>query len=301
GATMVISQITEQYAGSLIPVSTNWNVVNAIKNYTADETRKKVLTVGEYFTNDTTGTLMVNSSYDVVTPMPLGLNWNASDIVLCGMNGGLQLTYGLDKASNVLTTGTFTITNVELVCRLITPSVQELQQLDSALRNGSQLKIETKLYKCVPMALTSATSQDLLINTTYLGSLNSIAMVTHDTASGFFNNSNIVKDWYININGLRYPQNKAITAGAETLYQLLSSQNALNSKLNYSVQPFQYYSWCSSGAFASGIPSNNSQLDVAFNYSSAPSGAVTYFILGYDAYVNINLIGVGIDPGPFQH
>ncbi|KAJ3317565.1 hypothetical protein HDV06_001478 [Boothiomyces sp. JEL0866] len=299
GSTAIFASVTEQYAGTIMPVYNNWNVVNQIKNYTSDQSRKNIIAQCESFTDNTTGTLQIATSTNYISPLPLGTNWDGSQIPLLALNGGATISLTLDKASNVFTTGTYTVTNVELVCHLVTPSSDVLHQLDDGLRKGSQLKIPVKLYKSIPYALSGATTQDLLINTGYVSSLNSIACVTHDSSSGFFNNSNIVQDWYININGLRYPQNKNITAGIETIYQQLASQNTVYSKLNYSVQPFQYFSWKSTGDFATGIPSNNSQLDVQFDYTGAPSGATTYFIVGYDAIVSINLAGVNVNTGPF--
>ncbi|KAJ3270384.1 hypothetical protein HDV01_007850 [Terramyces sp. JEL0728] len=299
GSSAIVSSIQEQIAGTMLPVYNNYNIKNSVRLFTASQERQSIQSATESFIANTTGTLQVATSTSYISPIPSGTDWNQAMIPLCAFNGGMSYFITLAPANQVFTTGTYTVSNVELVAHLVTPPQSFLEDLDNGLRDGHQLQIPVNLYKSIPMPLTSATTQDLILNTNYLQSLNSICCITHDSTSGFFNNSNIVQDWYINCNGQRWPRNKLITAGIETIYQQLASQNTVYSSLNNSVQPFQYFSWKACGDFNTGISTNNGVLDVAFDYTGGPSGATSYFIFNYDAILSVSLVGVNLNVGPF--
>ncbi|KAJ3316935.1 hypothetical protein HDV06_002538 [Boothiomyces sp. JEL0866] len=301
GASSVIQTVTEFHGGLQLPVFKNYNTANSVKLFTATTERQGTQKFCELFSGDTTGSSLTQSSYTVCMSVPSGVELtNNSYLPLCALNSGIQYIYTLAPAATVVSSGTYTISNVELVACLVTPPSSYLSQLSDGLSKGSALKIPCTMYKTINMTLTSATNQELVIQTGYYDSVNSIAAITHDTASGTFNNFNIVSDFYVNVNGSRYPRNKLVISPQEIIYEQLAATNSVYSTMSQSVQPFQFFSFKASPSFGTGIPTSNGIMSINTDYSSGPSGAVTTYVLSYDAIINVGQNGITLQVSDFK-
>ncbi|KAJ3317594.1 hypothetical protein HDV06_001357 [Boothiomyces sp. JEL0866] len=290
GASAVINSVQEQWSGYTMPQFQNYNAKNQIRLNTASAERRAVQTQCEMW--GTTQTAVTAQDYQIVMPVPSGVEIiDGTYIPLLALNG-LEYNFTFEAVvSRVLDAGTYSIKNVEIVAALVTPPADYINELSDGLRNGVALKIGASLYRSYNFQLTSATNQDILLNTDFYDSLNSITAITHDTASGFFNNSSIVNDFFITIDSKVYPRNKHIIGSQEAIYQQLCSTNSVYSTMNLSPQTFQHYSW-KTGLFNTGIQTSNGSITINTAYGSTPTGATTTFILSFDALILISENGV---------
>ncbi|KAJ3317598.1 hypothetical protein HDV06_001361 [Boothiomyces sp. JEL0866] len=260
GASSIIHSVQEQWSGYTMPQFQNYNTQNQIRLNTATVTAQ---------------------DYQIVMPVPSGVEIvDGTYIPLLALNG-LEYNFTFEAV----------LTRVLDAAALVTPPADYINELTDGLRNGVALKIGASLYRSYNVQLSSATNQDILLNTDFYDSLNTISAITHDTASGFFNNSSIVNDFFVTVDSKVYPRNKHITSSQEIIYQQLCSTNTVYSNMNLSPQPFQHYSW-KTGLFNTGIKTSNGSITINTAYGSTPTGATTTFILSFDALILISENGV---------
>jgi hypothetical protein len=182
GASACFQTVQELIGGLQLPTSRDWYIKNSIKLNTDTYERQNITENCELFTVDsitgiTTGTA---GNYHCVMPVPTSLVTDKL-IPLAFLNAGIQFSYGLNSASNVVDSGVYSVSNIQLVACMITPESAYLEEISNGLNKGGSLKIPLELYKGIPYSISTATSQMFTISTGYLSSINNIVAVNKES------------------------------------------------------------------------------------------------------------------------
>jgi hypothetical protein len=73
--------------------------------------------------------------------MPFMSSFETDKVIPLAVLNGWDQTITLNPASSVVSAGTYTVSNFEIVAAMLTPTQQYLQELASGLNSGSTLKI----------------------------------------------------------------------------------------------------------------------------------------------------------------
>jgi hypothetical protein len=156
GASACFNSVQDQVSGLSIPVSRNWNMQRSVQLSTDCSERKTVTASCEQFTGTGTGVATsVSGSFTICMPLPTSV---VTDKLwpLALYNAGHIITYGLSNAATVVSAGTYTISNFEVVAALITPEPSYLEELSKGVAGGASLKIPVQLYKSITSTLSSS-------------------------------------------------------------------------------------------------------------------------------------------------
>lgn len=298
GASSVFKSVQDQVSGLSIPESRNWYIQNGIKLCTDTSERKATTAACESFTGTGTGTSVTSATnMTVCMPVPTSISTNQL-IPLAFFNAGHLLTYSLSTDATVVSAGYYTITNFEIVAALQTPHSDLMGEYARGLASGNSLKIAVQLYKSITSTLSASNNQSLNVQCGFISSLNTVSIVEKTAALGAMKNGGDLLNFYVNLDGQRYPKNKVISTGIEAFYQTLAgySTNLSTISVPDSNQPFQQYSWKSNETFARGVPTANGSLSLELDFtgSTPVAGSTIECILAYDALLMVSQNSVGL-------
>lgn len=101
-----------------------------------------------------------------------------------------------------------------------------------------------------------------------------------------------LQSFFINLDGQRYPMNKAVSTGVEAFYQTLAGYNTGISTLSVpdANQSFQHYSFKTNSEFSSGVPTANGVVELALDFtgSTPVAGSTIETIISYDALLVVS-------------
>ena len=292
GGVAVFNSVQDQVSGLQLPVSRNFHIQKGVQLTTDCSERKTVTASCEQFTGTGTG-VATTAAGSFTICMPLVTSLDTSKIIpLALFNAGHQLFYTLNPAATVVSAGTYTVSNLEIVAALVTPNQQYLEEISRGLQSGGSLKIPLQLYKSVTSTLAASNSKNIQINTGYLGSMNTVTLVEKTAALGVMKNGADLQSFFINLDGQRYPMNKAVSTGVEAFYQTLAGYNTGISTLSVpdANQSFQHYSFKTNSEFSSGVPTANGVVELALDFtgSTPVAGSTIETIISYDALLVVS-------------
>ena len=297
GASAVFASLQDTVSGLSLPICQNWNVMRNVQLQSSTYERKKIQETCEQWTGTGTG-VAVSSEFSKSICMPIPTSVVTDRFIpLCLFNSGHEISYSTAIDSAVVTAGTYTISNIEIVCALVTPTADYLQRVSGGIASGEILKLPLKLYKSLPIAVGAATTQTLTVNCGYLSSLNSLTLVHKATAASRVNLQEI-KDFYIQIDGQRFPTNKTIDCAnsVESVYQTIASGSTSNNAFvpANSNQTFVHFNWASEG-FSGGIATSNGSIQLETNWSSTPtSNSILFTFVSHDSLLLVGQDGCNI-------
>ncbi|KAJ3308316.1 hypothetical protein HDV04_001382 [Boothiomyces sp. JEL0838] len=317
GASAAFKSIQEQWGGLALNTFDNWNIVNSIRNLTSTKERQDIANICEgfaaYNTVTTYGTptpqvgptLTAGAADTYCIPIPTGVDTDQL-IPIAALNSGIQYIYNFAPDAEVFSgTGgqpTYTISNLEFVACLVTPPASYLSQLSEGLNKGADLKVTCSMYKVFNASLTAGmTPQNILVNTGFYDSVNTLTVVTKNTSTPNVMKSNVI-DFYVSVDSKRYPRNKLIggvSGDPELIYQQLASTNTVYSSMSISASnyQFQHLSFKSSQDPFTGIPTKNGAFECVFDYNAGSlpaAGDVSTFIFNFDAVLHVSQNGVAL-------
>jgi len=285
GLSAVFNSCQDTVSGMQMPIARNWHIKNKITLVTDSKERQSISNLTEGFTTGTaTGGACTAATYvDVVMPVPTTLATSDKYLPLAFMNAGLQFSWQLNAANQVVSVGSYIITNFEVVACLITPPNSYLEEIAKGLAGGSALKIPLTLTKSITAQPSAGvTSQVITLQTGYLGSINSVTLVEKAAVSPMVNQDGI-SSFFISLDGSRYPRNKSVTGASESIYQILAgySTSLASITLPDAFSRFKQYSFKSNGQFSSGAVSANGTLELNIEFTTVPSTIEA--IISYDS------------------
>lgn len=293
GASSIFKSVQDTLSGLSIPEARNWYIQNGIKLTTDTSERKTVTAACEAYRNasDLGYATTAGQAFTVCMPVPTTLV-TSQLIPLAFFNAGYQLNYALSPNNVVVVSGSYTITDFEIVAALVTPHSELMKKYSAGLNSGNSLKVATQLYKSITVSLASSATQTLNVNTGYMSDINSITLIEKSTASGLMHNATDIKSYYINIDGQRYPKNKSIAGPEESFYQTLAGYSTNLNSIAYNdttYQPFYQYTFKANESFGTGIPTANGTLSIELDCTGTtpPAASTLECIISYDALVYV--------------
>lgn len=313
GGSAIISQVQDTVSGLQLPLLKNYNLQQSLKLNTDSSERKAITAITEqYQVPGNTATLRYTKKMFCI-PVPTSLDSANKIIPLAVLNGGWNISLLLENHNRVFTNGavgnSYEVADLEIVCCMLKPDEKYLQELASAMSRQGSLKIPLQLTKNITSTLANSTTQSVRVQSGYLSSLNSITNVIRRAADVGTGNATLAKDtfltststlsnYYYMINSQRYPKNKAIQCDdPENLYHLLAGFNTKYSQMNpfTTTQNFNHFSFQSNGAFSSGIPLNDGNINIETTFTSAPAnGDLFDCFMEYDAVLVIDQSSVNL-------
>lgn len=104
-------------------------------------------------------------------------------------------------------------------------------------------------------------------------------------------------DFYLQVDGQRYPINKSVTSGVESTYMTIgASSTSLESfTIANDKQRFNSYTWKSNDAFSSGIPTSNGSVSIDVTFSETPTeNSSIISLIAYDGLLLIDQNGANL-------
>ena len=290
GVSAVIKDVQDQISGHSLPLARNWNIQNAVKLFSKSSEGKNIATFCEEF-----NTNKAAATFTVVMPLPTSFDIKDKLMPLSVLNSGWSQTYTLAANLDVVVSGSYSIQNFEVIGAMVTPSPAYLQQLSAGLAAGQSLKIPIVQYKSTTAALTATAVQTVHVSAGYVGSLNQIVIVEKINGSPHTNGTDLLS-WFINKDGRRYPQNKIITSGVESVYQRLIDNRAPGIEAPPTTQSFELYSFKSNADFSAGVETANGtiNLDLDFTGNTPAATSVLEVFLYHDALMVISQNSVNL-------
>lgn len=289
GGSSIFNSVSDQLGGLQFGVSRNYAIQRSLQLSTDTLERQSVTGTTEFFTG-TTGIACTAGNFNIVSP-PVTSIITDKMIPLAFLNAGHLITYTLNPAVNVVSVGSYTVSNVEFVAACVTPTAQYLEEISRGLASGNALKIPVSLYKSITSSLTSTSQQDLNFQIGFLSSINTVSIVEKSVSLGPMQNANDLNSFYVLLDGQRYPKNKSIFNGPESFYQILAGYSTQLSsiKMFNSNQPFQQYSFKQNEDFGTGIASANGTLTLSLDFTGniPAAGSTLECIVSYDAMILI--------------
>ena len=293
GASACFSQIQDIIGGLSVPLQRNWNVERNVILQSDTSERKQITVACEQFTNSSsaTGTVTaVDTAIPIVMPFISSVDFAGKVFPLAVISSGWQIDYTLAPDATVVVAGSYTISDFEIVACMIKPPSNYMREINEGLASGSSLKMPVSLTKTITTGLTNNNSQSINLNIGYLSSINSLTMVQKTTNAHI--TSAKLTSYVINIDGQRFPRNKQIYTNLEGIYQTLAGYDTKINSIGLgdaTYQVFQHYSFKSSPAFASGIPTANGIVSLDLACSTAPASTdVLIAMINYDALLVIS-------------
>lgn len=290
GLSSVFNSVQDTISGLSLPVARNFHIQKQVSLITDESERKTITAVCEQYRDGITGqSTTAGGVFTVCLPIPTSFETDKL-LPLPIMNAGWQAVYSLNNANVVVSAGTYTITDFELCCAMIQPSPDYLQEVSKGLQSGGALKIPVMLYRSITSNLSTSSSQNLILQTGYLSSINTITMVEKTLALGLARNGADVQSYFINLDGQRYPSNKSIAGREENIYMTLASYNTSISSISAPDvgQPFQQFSFKTNSDFGSGVPTSNGVVEIALELTGVAVGSTIETIVSYDALLLVS-------------
>ena len=285
GGTAVINSIVDNFGGAVLPIARNVHIKQGVKLQSGTSERKAIDTYCQSATFGSGSGLAVTAASSLTICMPFMSSFETDKVIPLAVLNGWEQTVTLNPASAVVSAGTYTVSNFEVVAAMLTPTQLYLEQIAQGLNNGSTLKIPIQLSNSITSQVTSALTQNILVNCGYLSSMNQVTFVAKESALA---NSSKVSSWYVMVDSKRYPVNKEVAGAVESVYQTLAgySTDISSISLPHSTQTFNQYTFKSNGSFSSGISTANGMVELVLSFSSTPTGTIET-IISYDAYLEI--------------
>ena len=290
GLSSIFNSVQDTVSGLSLPVARNFHIQNQIKLITDASERKTITGVCEQYREGITGSATTaGGSFTVCLPIPTSFETDKL-LPLPVMNAGWQAVYALNNANVVVSAGTYTVSDFEVVCCMIQPSAEYLQEVSKGLQGGGALKIPVSLYRSITSTLSANSSQNLILQTGYLSSINTITLVQKTVALGLVRNGADLVSYFVNLDGQRYPSNKSIIGREENIYQTLAAYNTSISTLSAPdvAQPFQQFSFKTNRDFGSGVPTSNGVIEIALELTGVVAGSTMETIVSYDALLLVS-------------
>jgi hypothetical protein len=137
GISSVFNSVQDTVSGYSLPNSRNWWIQNAVKLTTDTSERKAITGVCERYVEGGTGiATAAATAYTCCMPVVTSIVESDKTIPLCFMNGGYQLALTLNPALTVVSTGTYFISELEIVAAFIQPSNDWMQLVSKGLQGG---------------------------------------------------------------------------------------------------------------------------------------------------------------------
>ena len=285
GGSSVINSISDNFGGCVLPQQRNFHIKQGVKLQSGTSNRKAIDTYCQSSTFASATGVATSDSTVFTICMPFVSSFETDKVIPLAVLNGWGITFNTNPAASVVSAGTYTITGFEVVACMIQPTQLYLEQIAQGLNNGSTLKIPIQLSNSITSQVTSALTQNILVNCGYLSSMNQVTFVAKESALA---NSSKVSSWYVMVDSKRYPVNKEVAGAVESVYQTLAGYNTDNSfiSLPHSTQTFNQYTFKSNGSFSSGISTANGMVELVLSFSSTPTGTIET-IISYDAYLEI--------------
>ena len=285
GGTAVINSIVDNFGGAVLPIARNVHIKQGVKLQSGTSERKAIDTYAQSCTFGSGTGLAVTAATSLTICMPFMSSFETDKVIPLAVLNGWEQTVTLNPASAVVSAGTYTVSNFEVVAAMLTPSQLYLEQIAQGLNNGSTLKIPIQLSNSITSPVSSALSQNILVNCGYYSSMNSVTFVHKESALA---NSSKVSSWYLMCDSNRYPKNKTIAGAVESVYQTLAgyATDITSISVPDSTQTFNQYSFKTNGEFSSGIATANGLVELVLDFSSTPTGTIET-IINYDGYLEI--------------
>jgi hypothetical protein len=296
GASSVFNTVQDTVNGESLDLQRNWYIQRNIELCSDSASRKQITGQCEGFTNNSVGiTTAVGYVMDSVMPVVTTLSqMNGKMIPLAFLNGGHVVNYSLNPASVVVSTGTYQVRNFEIVLCMVKPEPSYLQEISKGLTSGGALKIPLTLTKSITTQLTTANIQTISLSVGYYSSINKISFVERNQTTPFVNNEDL-RNYYLLLDGQRFPRNKSVYTLNESIYQILAGYNSSISSISvpHPSQYFNQYSWKANSSFGSGISSSNGLVEISCDFSNSGIGAGNTLesLVEYDALLLISQDG----------
>ena len=287
GGSACINSVVDSVGGCVLPISRNVHIKQGIKLQTGTSERRAIDTLcsSAKFDSDTGLAQPTPANTGLTMCIPFISSFETEKVVPLAVLNGWDLTYTLNPANVVTSTGTYTVSNFEIVAALLTPQAQYLNQVATGLNSGSTLKIPIQLTNSVTSGLTTALSQNILVNCGYFSSLNAVTFVHKESP---LVNASKVSGYHIMVDSNRYPKNKSVVGREESVYQTLAGYATDISTINppHTNQQFHQYTFKTNSEFSSGVATANGLVELVLDFASEPSGTMETLI-SYDAYLEI--------------
>lgn len=285
GGSSCINSVVDNIGGCVTPISRNFHIQQGVKLQSSTSERKAIDTYCQNATFSSTTGSAVTAATSLTICMPFISSFETDKIIPLAILNGWEQTITLNPATAVVSAGTYTVSNYEVVACLLTPTQQYLNELASGLNNGSTLKLPIQLSTTITSPVTSALSQNILINSGYYSSMNSVTFVHKETPLA---NSSKVSSWYVMVDSARYPKNKTIAGAVESVYSTLSGYATDISSISVplATQTFNQYTFKTNSEFSSGIATSNGLVELVVDFLDTPTGTIET-IVNYDAYLEI--------------
>ena len=157
GGSACISSIVDNFGGAVLPIARNVHIKQGVKLQSGTSERKAIDTYAQSCTFDSATGLAVTAATSLTICMPFMSSFETDKILPLAILNGFEQSITLNPASAVVSAGTYTISNFEIVAACLTPTQQYLQELAQGLNNGSTLLL-------IYLQLVYHTLHKLLIN-----------------------------------------------------------------------------------------------------------------------------------------
>jgi hypothetical protein len=233
------------------------------------------------------------------------------------IRGGIRFEFQLDTINNAVlslaTSTDFEVSDVQLICSMISPSDDYMKSFQSSLENGKTASIQTVITNSYQTSLNATTQQSVDILCGFVQSLKSITFTQRASTSlnsstvDAFNNDthDKLKSWYLSVGSSRYPQNFYIsTTNVNSLGAIDPTSLALvNGKGNYaSIDSKVAYTTSTdcinsyrfgSNSFGAGAQVADGKVTLSLEFNSAPTtGNQVDVFLQSDALIEIGAGGI---------
>lgn len=312
GGCSPLYRISESLGGLMVSDIPNYNVMVALQNSVAPTTKQNFLKAVEGYslvqafgTNDS-----VSSSYGrkVCTSLRTPIANIKNHLPLPFASYQIDIT--LDTLNNVIKNASgsaYTLKNVRYCAFLVKPSVEYLQQVQSAFASGSSMKLPFEQIRSFSSKLSTNAQQALIFNVGVADSVRSfvstqrLSTSINSASSDSFNNFTLNNQnyYFFNVSGRRLPSNFYAQCGnvvGDTAYSI-ASENAMllcasvdndfsqlnwnqsvdttNSQSVSNTQQFIFYPFASSRSFGSGIKTSDGIVEYNMSFSTSPAGTET--------------------------
>ena len=289
GGTSVFSSIQTSLGGLMLPLSRNFAIQNSIKNNSSTNEKKNILTKFQAFTDNGTGLATTAATpIPIVTEMLMPFKITSNQYVpLSFLTGGVQMYFNMSAETQVVTAGTYKISNFEIICCLLTPTPMYMNEVSEALAAGQTMKMQIELFKSFSNITTKASETSIQIQTGYLGSINSVFLSLRSDNS--FSSQEGIASFNIDMDGVRYPLNVDVASGGSAFYQTLAGYNTDIGSISVPNDSQKFYSvpFKSNDMPGSGLPSQNGQINLNLK-TNALTNTKLETIIHYDGEIVIS-------------
>ena len=319
GGAMVVKSLTTSVGGLQVERINNYNQYVSIQHKRGTGENTNLLKDLECVASTTALTVDANYANGryVVHALKNCITQQQQLVPLPYIRGGIRFEFQLDTINNAVlslaTSTDFEVSDVQLICSMISPSDDYMKSFQSSLENGKTASIQTVITNSYQTSLNATTQQSVDILCGFVQSLKSITFTQRASASlnsstvDAFNNDthDKLKSWYLSVGSSRYPQNFYIsTTNVNSLGVIDPTSLALvNGKGNYaSIDSKVAYTTSTdcvnsyrfgSNSFGAGAQVADGKLTLSLEFNSAPTtGNQVDVFLQSDALIEIGAGGI---------